>query len=379
VLQHDASDSWLECNEFKEMVALDERPTPDGVHRLLTDFIATTINDVGMHQVDSIGLGFPGEVDPSAGMVISSYGGYDSHDPFMENLAVRLAEVHSIVRALIGETSESHEAVCRRLTEKLYLDNDANCAARGTLAKHHADQSWQDFAVVVIGTGVGAGFVLDRHVYFGSAGAAGEIGHTTIGSLGGGVASHLACACHRDAGVVHWEALVSGGGLVAYLRQRAPELYGRLTGMIDRLPEAKDLFQLVRADTSGAQPMQDAAPYREVMADRNLRELVYEVLTTHADCVAEGLANLINLLNLDHVVLSGGVMDGLMSLHRYRQHLQASLQPRLLESTEKVFAGIDWHFTLRQSAGWQGAALLELDTAYQGRLGRRLLAPGAPG
>lgn len=74
----------------------------------------------------------------------------------------------------------------------IFVDNDVNCA---TLAKYRfgRGQKFKTFICVFVGTGVGAGIVIEGHLYRGKHSAAGEIGHMRIY-----MAEHaLLCKCGR--------------------------------------------------------------------------------------------------------------------------------------------------------------------------------------
>lgn len=62
---------------------------------------------------------------------------------------------------------------------KIFLDNDANAAAIGEM-HFGAGEKLNSFVMVTLGTGVGGGIILNRKIYHGDYGAAGEIGHTVI-------------------------------------------------------------------------------------------------------------------------------------------------------------------------------------------------------
>jgi glucokinase len=62
---------------------------------------------------------------------------------------------------------------------KVNLDNDANAAAIGEM-HFGAGKKLNSFVMVTLGTGVGGGIILNRKIYHGDTGAAGEIGHTVI-------------------------------------------------------------------------------------------------------------------------------------------------------------------------------------------------------
>jgi predicted NBD/HSP70 family sugar kinase len=67
----------------------------------------------------------------------------------------------------------------KRLDVPLVVDNDANCLA---LAEFFVscEGKYRYVMAVILGTGVGCGLILDNKLYRGSKGGAGEIGHTSI-------------------------------------------------------------------------------------------------------------------------------------------------------------------------------------------------------
>lgn len=64
----------------------------------------------------------------------------------------------------------------------VYIDNEANLAALGELEAGvtKEDARYSDLIYLSIGTGIGAGMILDGDIFRGNKGFAGEVGHTTI-------------------------------------------------------------------------------------------------------------------------------------------------------------------------------------------------------
>lgn len=60
-----------------------------------------------------------------------------------------------------------------------YVENDANAAAIGEMI-FGAGKKFNSFVMITLGTGVGGGIILNRKLYRGEIGAAGEVGHITI-------------------------------------------------------------------------------------------------------------------------------------------------------------------------------------------------------
>ena len=160
------------------------------------------------------------------------------------------------------------------------LEMDAYAAALG--------EAWKGtgigvdyFVYVVIGTGIGAGILMNAEVYRGWLGTAGEFGHTTIDPNG------PICNCGRYGCL---EALVSGPAIA--LRAQGVILQGRKT-IIQELsggiqPTAQVVFHAARAGDGVAQ----------------------EIVQRTVEYLAIGLVNLIHLLNPQVISLGGGVAYG---------------------------------------------------------------------
>lgn len=96
-----------------------------------------------------------------------------------------------------------------RLDVPVYVANDADAA---TLAERTLGGAGEDFMVVKVGRGVGAGVLVHGDLARGSRFATGEIGHVTVGTDSG-----RRCTCGRDGCLETWlsirslEALIAGG------------------------------------------------------------------------------------------------------------------------------------------------------------------------
>lgn len=172
----------------------------------------------------------------------------------------------------------------RRLAERLGLpvsvDNDATCA---TWAEHVAGaaRGSTDSVLVTLGTGIGGGVVAGGRLQRGAHGFAGEAGHMMVDPNG------PPCPCGRRG---CWERYASGTGL------------GRL---------ARDAAQAGNADRvvalAGGDP--EAVRGEHVTEAARLGDPeALEVLQSFAWWVAVGLANLVNVLDPDVVVVGGGLV-----------------------------------------------------------------------
>ncbi|WP_294347652.1 ROK family protein [Prosthecochloris sp.] len=108
-----------------------------------------------------IGLGAPGAVDTVKGTLSypPNLPGWERY-PLKSRLQRMLADTYSLDSSLI-------------------LENDANIAACGE-AVFGAGRMFDDFMMITLGTGVGSGIILDRKLYRGPCGTAGEIGAMTV-------------------------------------------------------------------------------------------------------------------------------------------------------------------------------------------------------
>ena len=168
----------------------------------------------------------------------------------------------------------------RLLDLPVVVDNDANCA---TLAEHQlgAATGARDAVLVTLGTGIGAGVIVDGVVQRGSAGFAGEPGHMVVDPNG------PPCPCGRRG---CWERFASGSGL------------GRL---------GRDAAAAGRADRVVALAGGDEEAVRGehvTMAALEGDPGALEVLRSFAWWVALGIGNLVSVLDPEVVVIGGGLV-----------------------------------------------------------------------
>lgn len=159
------------------------------------------------------------------------------------------------------------------------IDTDVNAAA---LAESHmgAGVGLRSVAYVTVGTGIGGGIVIDGKLYHGSSDVAGEIGHTTIDSTG------RYCRCGNYGCL---EAYASGPAIAL----RAREALER--------DEVSALHKMVKGDLDllTAATVYEAAHRGDALA--------LEVVRDTARFLGTGIANLLNTVNPDVVVITGGV------------------------------------------------------------------------
>ncbi|MEZ4807896.1 MAG: ROK family protein [Flavobacteriales bacterium] len=194
--------------------------------------------------------------------------------------------------------------ITERTGVRAVLGNDANAAALGEW-RYGAGRGSDDLLVVTVGTGIGSGFIVNGELLLGSAGNAGELGHTII------VMDGRTCTCGR-AGCL--EAYVSIRGI----RRTYSELDGD-TGLL------KD---------DGVRSIAEAAAKGDPAALQTFKHT--------ARWLAVGLANAAAITGPRRIVLFGGIarsgevlmaplrerfMDALLNIHHGRSDLVLSALP----------------------------------------------------
>lgn len=124
-------------------------------------------NDTAVHEVMSIGIGMPGAIDTKKGTV---------------EFANNFADFKDV--SVIAGMQEYFSDI------KISIENDANAAALGESVAGAA-KGYKHSMMITLGTGVGAGIIIDGRIYGGSSNGAGEIGHMLIRSDG------ELCTCGR--------------------------------------------------------------------------------------------------------------------------------------------------------------------------------------
>jgi len=233
---------------------------PDGVVERMIALIGQSLEQtrqergVGDIEVAGVGIGSPGPLDTKQGVVIVS-----------PNLGWRDMPLRQRIMDATGLAST--------------LDNDANCATLGEWWRGAA-QGGRVVVGVTIGTGIGGGIVIDGAVFHGASDVAAEIGHMTIDVTG------RRCKCGNYGCV---EAYASGPAIAA----RAVEEIE--AGTKSTIPErVRGVMSLVTAQT-----VYEAAHEGDALA--------LEIVRDTARFLGAAIANLVNILNPDIVVVTGGV------------------------------------------------------------------------
>ncbi len=157
--------------------------------------------------------------------------------------------------------------------------NDARAAAMGEYLAG-AGKGAKALQMLTIGTGVGGSYIIDGKAVNGCNGAAGEVGHMVIRQNG------RACSCGRK------------GCLEAYASASALKLL-----MQEKVQENKDslLWQL-----AGQNP-EHLNGYRLFEALDQKDATAQAIFNEYIDCLADGVTNIINMLQPEVFCIGGGM------------------------------------------------------------------------
>ena len=272
----------------REVFGRMRRPTPtEGGAAAVVAAIARTVADaadaaaVRVDQLTGVGVGSPGAVDTAAGTV-----GFNS------NLAGGWTDPYPFAEELV-----------QRVGTRVRVANDVAVAAAAEL-ELGAGRDLQSFLAVWWGTGLGGSVVLAGRRWEGN-GAAGELGHTVV-KLRGRI-----CPCGRR------------GCAEAYAGRAAMEARARQLHERGQPTKLFDLMRKANRDrlTSG-------------VWERALREddrLAHELIDDAYDAIAAATASVVNLLDIDGIVLGGGL--GTRFGTDATERIHAKMRPHIFNPT----------------------------------------------
>lgn len=233
---------------------------PDSVIERIARCVRDVVDEceLDLKQVRGVGVGAPGAVDTESGRVI-----------FAPNLQ--------------WEDLPLKKALEKDLSLPVFVENDCNLA---TLGVHEGELKGKPRHLIGIflGTGIGAGIIIDGRLYSGFNKTAGEVGHMVL-EVGG-----PRCGCGNKG---CFEALA-----------------GRLA-IFKRIENAiKDGQKTVLTDMLGGK-LDDMRSGDLRKAIRKGDKFVEKVVEEAAEYTGIAVANLLNILNPEVVVIGGGVIQQL--------------------------------------------------------------------
>ena len=271
-------------------------------HDYLIEQVAELGRELASGDVGAIGIAIPGLVNRLTDRVVSS-----------RNLPSTVRE-------------DLHSELMRATGLRVEIENDANAAAYGEY-KVGAGRGSRDIFYMMIGNGIGGAIILDGKLWTGSSGFAGEVGHITIDTEG------IECVCGNTGCL---ETLASAPSIVRRARER---LHRDSTSSLSRLGLKGDFT----ADDI-AHEAKEGDDFALMMIERT------------GKYIGTGVASVINLLNIERIILGGGVMDaGPLILNPIIQEARRRAFQPCFEATE-IVAG-----KLGRDAITIGAAMLAHD------------------
>lgn len=247
-------------------------------------------------QIEYIGVACPGSVDPQKGIFL-----------YAPNLRMVDYPIAQKLKEYFPD-------------KRILVENDANAAAMGE-ALVGTGKGVNTFVMVTLGTGVGAGIIIDGKIYGGSNYAAGELGHMVIEHNG------RQCSCGRKG---CWETYSSATGLInitkEYMMANKSSLMWKLVDNdLDKVSGKTAYIAAGKGDMTA----------RAVCAE-------------YTDYLACGLTNIVNILQPDVISIGGGIshqgaelLDPLVEMVDKMQYTTtAEKKTKLMLATLKNDAGI---------------------------------------
>jgi glucokinase len=292
-----------------ELVCQARRPSlqdhePNATLMQIADACREVMGEGGMKpgQVLGVGIGLPGIMDSATGVCF-----WSPNFPQWKDVP-------------IGATLSAQLGV------PAFILNDAKCAALGELL-YGAGKGALHMVMITLGTGIGGAFVVDGKVLMGPNGSIGEVGHHTVDPAG------RRCGCGNYG---CWEAMCARDAIIERAVRKLQ------AGMPSTLRETAGRDGVTPELVSRAAAAGDA--------------LALEVLDEIGFYVGVGVANLINMLNPERLVIGGGIAQaGELLLGPVRRTVDSRAVPLQRKTAQIVLA------ELGDNAGVMGAGALVLD------------------
>ncbi|NKX51643.1 ROK family transcriptional regulator [Arthrobacter deserti] len=295
-------------------------PEPDGTARAMAGRVRDLIASAGIprEQILGIGVAAPGPIDVARGIVVGP--------PLLHGWEA--VELRGPLHELTGLP--------------VLLDKDVTAAAVAELwaSKRAAPEN---FAFIYLGTGLGAGVVLQGEVLRGASGNIGEIGHFPTQAHG------TECFCGRG----------NCAGMALAFRTLIQE--GIDAGLFPADQGAADLAGTTAAVARRCRLAREGHPVAEQICPRAAARL------------GEAVVHVANLLDVDRVIFGGPLWDGLadFALPKLRQEGQERFVARAIHEVEVAGPG------LGHEVGAIGGACLVLDHALSPKASGLLLGSQA--
>lgn len=234
---------------------------PEVTIKRIVDLIYSLLktSHLSVKAISSIGFGVPSSVDHLSGKMLTA-----------PNLGWKDVNLKVAIEKEFGIFT--------------YVENDVNAGTYGeyvmTLKK-----KYEHVVGIFFGTGIGGGLIINGQLFHGARGMAGEIGHMVLKPNG------LLCGCGNKG---CFETVASKSGI---LHQMKLDSKKKGNQFLKKVVKKEDALVVKSSDLKKALELGD--PY------------ITKQVAKMARYMGLGIANIINILNPQAVILGGGVMEGL--------------------------------------------------------------------
>ena len=295
-------------DENFKIIATAKRKTncPRPAEEIVKDMAEVSLEAIakaGLEAKDivSAGVGSPGSINPTEGIVVYS-----------NNLGFFNLELSKLLKEKTGID--------------FYLDNDANAAAYGELIAG-AGKGVNNFVMLTLGTGVGGGVIIDGRMLTGSNYAGAELGHTVVDING------QMCSCGRQG---CFEAYASATALIRQTKQAMTKYPNSI------------MWDIVKGDIDAVNGL------TAFDAMRKGDEAGKSVVDKYIYYLSVGVANMINIFQPEILCIGGGVSkEGDNIIVPLQKMVDGENYARLMEKKAVIKAA-----ELGNDAGIIGAAYL---------------------
>lgn len=210
--------------------------------------------NINITQIKAIGLGLPGVVNSKEGIF-----------EYAPHLNVSNFSISGMFE--------------KEFNVKTYIENDAKCAAIAE-SKFGSTKEFSNSVTVTIGTGIGAGVIIDKKISRGFHNTAGEIGHMVINMEG------EQCQCGRKG---CWEQYASASALRRMAKLEAIHNPSSKINVLSGWNTEKISGRMVWLAADNGDP--------------RAQQLVKDYIRY----IAEGVTNIVNILDVEVIAIGGGV------------------------------------------------------------------------
>lgn len=225
------------------------------IAEIIFELIAET--HINEKKIKAVCLGVPGTVNPQTGVI-----------GLAPNLGLKNFNIKKSLEA--------------EIPFPVLIENDVNLGALG-IKTFGVGKKSKNMLAVFVGTGIGGGLIIDEKMYRGSNYVAGEIGHMLVEKNG------PKCGCGRKG---CFEAIASRTAIV--------------NKIIKDIKSGKR-SKLSKLAKSGERIRSKSLAFAVTSGDKVVRRRIKE----GCEVIGETLASISNLLNLDMIVLGGGMIEAL--------------------------------------------------------------------